>query len=183
MCSPLLPEGLSSEILEMLIRVNQVRPSTEGTVAVLEAAPKHLSPLTVSTVRLLVIPPPPARRKTDSSTDFPFNCSIMPSCGFLTHEVGCYIPPQMRGLPCKDGDVEGKEKGKGESYEHPPMYQGQGWLWVVGFSPYNNLNCEGTQVMVWNHLHSAKLSTLLQNIFHTTSSTRWYVKKKKIIII
>lgn len=58
------------------------------------------------------------------------------------------------------------------------MYQGQGWLWVVGFSPYNNLNCEGTQVMVWNHLHSAKLSTLLQNIFHTTSSTRWYVKKK-----
>lgn len=38
MSSPPLPEGLSSEILEMLIRVNQVRPSTEGTVAVLEAA-------------------------------------------------------------------------------------------------------------------------------------------------
>lgn len=44
MWSSLLPEGLSSEILEMLIRVNQVRPSTEGIVAVLEDAPKHLSP-------------------------------------------------------------------------------------------------------------------------------------------
>lgn len=49
-CYSLPPEGLSSEILEMLIRVNQVRPSTEGAVAVLEAAPKHLSPLTPSTV-------------------------------------------------------------------------------------------------------------------------------------
>jgi len=64
-----------------------VRPSTEGTVAVLEAALKHLSPLTASAVQVRVIPPPPARGKTDSSTDFPFNCSIMPSCGFLTHEV------------------------------------------------------------------------------------------------
>lgn len=134
-CSPLLPEGLSSEILEMLIRVNQVRPSTEGTVAVLEAAPKHLSPLTVSTVRLLVIPPPPARRKTDSSTDFPFNCSIMPSCGFLTHEVGCYSPPQMRGLPCKDWDVEGKREREKEKEKVMSIYpcirgkDGYGW-WV-----------------------------------------------------
>lgn len=67
---PQLPEGLSSEILEMLIRVNQVRPSTEGTVAVLEAAPKHLSPLTPSIVQLLVIPSPPLKGKTDSRTDF-----------------------------------------------------------------------------------------------------------------
>lgn len=63
MCCPPLPEGLSSEILEMLIRVNQVRPSTEGTVDVLEAAPKHLSPLTASVVWLLAIPPPPERKK------------------------------------------------------------------------------------------------------------------------
>lgn len=114
MGSPWLPEGLSSEISEMLIRVNQVRQSTEGTVAVLEAAPKHLSPLTPSTVQLFVIPPPPARRKTDSRTDFPFNCSIMPSCGFLTHEVGCYIHPQMRWLLYKDGDGEGKRERKKE---------------------------------------------------------------------
>lgn len=64
MRSPLLPEGFSSEVLEMLIRVNQVRPSTEGTVDVLETALKHLSPLTVSTVRLLMIRSSPAREET-----------------------------------------------------------------------------------------------------------------------
>lgn len=59
MYSPLLPEGLSSEILEMLIRVNQVRPSTEGTVPVLEAARNTCPLLQRVRFRMLEIPPPP----------------------------------------------------------------------------------------------------------------------------
>lgn len=59
MCSPLLPEGLSFEILEMLIGVNQVRPWAEGIVAVLEAA-RNTCPLLqpVPCFLLLILPAP-----------------------------------------------------------------------------------------------------------------------------
>lgn len=55
---PHSPEGLSSAVLELLITVNQARPSTEGTVGVLKAAPKHLSPLLWSMIQLLGRSPP-----------------------------------------------------------------------------------------------------------------------------